>query len=134
MSKEHFESLLTQEALSEIFTRDVADRFFEALLGDPSEGAYDITLGYRGQQGGRLIFELELRQRPGKCLACHLTYGLPQVFSRHPVINMKGVVEKICSLIGDGVRCEGWSLGATREVRRDLHVIPLAISIAPKDA
>lgn len=133
MSRNPFDNIFTPEVLSGILPRDTADRFFEALFGDPSEGAYDIFLVYRGHKGERLFFDLELRQRPGKCLACHLTYGLPQVFSRHPVLDLKGLVERICGLLKGEGRCNGWSLGSTKEVRRDLHVIPLVLSIEKED-
>ena len=75
----------------------------------------------------RLEFELHLVQRAGKCLNCHLTYGLPKVFSRHPVINISGLVQNIDKLIDGFARCTDWQLGNTREVSNDLHVIPLTI-------
>jgi hypothetical protein len=125
-----FERLFTQDTLRDLFPRDRADLFFEGLYGDLSEGAYDITLVFKGQDRDTLHFEFQLEQRPGKCLACNLTYGLPQVFSRHPIINIKGLVQEINQLLGEQWNCKDWKLGVTREVSRMLHVIPLLISIA----
>ena len=88
MEKITFEQLFTQRALRELFPRDRADLFFEGLYGDSSEGAYDINLVFKGQDRDTLEFEFQLEQRPGKCLACNLTYGLPEVFSRHPMIDI----------------------------------------------
>ncbi len=131
-SKTPFDSIFTSSILVSLMPADTADRFFDALFGDPREGAYDIFLSYRGVEGRHLLFDIELRQRPGKCLACNLTYGLPQVFSRHPVINVKGLVKRICELLGGEVKCGDWALGATQEISRQLHIIPLRISIAGK--
>lgn len=128
---DNFAELFTAEKLQELFPADRADRFFDALLGDPKEGAYDIQLVYDGQRDGRLHFALELRQRPRKCLACNLTYGLPTVFSRHPVIDIKGLVDGVARLLDGRGRCTGWKLGATIEKSRQLHVVPLLIDLDP---
>ncbi len=122
--------LFTPEKLRDLFPADRADRFFDALLGDPAEGAYDIRLAYNGLKDGKLLFALELHQRPGKCLACNLTYGLPTVFSRHPVIDIQGVVDGIAKLLDGRARCTGWKLGATIEKSRQLHGVPLLIDLA----
>ena len=73
--------------------------------------------------------ELQLHERPGRCLACNLTHGLPQVFSRHPIINVNGLVKEIDTLLGDTVSCKDWSLGYTEQRGRSLHVIPIKISL-----
>lgn len=125
-----FDEIFTQEALDELLPSGVADRFFDALYGDSSEGAWDVSLGYAGYREGNLFFEFRLQERPGKCLACNLTYGLPDVFSRHPVINVKGIVEKIGELLADKASANQWQIGRTRELSRDLHVIPLAVSLS----
>jgi len=125
-----FEHLFTQGALSALFPRDRADLFFEGLYGDPSEGAYDINLVFKGQDRDKLQFEFRLEQRPEKCLACNLTYGLPEVFSRHPIINIKGLIREIDQMLGSQWRCVDWRLGLTREVSRELHILPLIITIA----
>jgi hypothetical protein len=113
--------------LAEIFPNHRADLFFDALYGDSSEGAYDIRLVFVKQTGNNLLFEFHLTQRPGKCLACNLTYGLPQVFSRHPVIDVKGVVGKIGQLMNGQGKIVEWKLGSTKEISRSLHVIPLTV-------
>jgi len=120
-------TLLSKEKLAEIFPKERANEFFEALFGDADEGAYDIALAYRELKGNTLVMDLQLHQRPNRCLACNLTQGLPQVFSRHPVINVKGLVKDIESLLGDTYRCPSWSLGYTEQQSRSLHVIPLKI-------
>lgn len=129
MSEKDAESLLTREVLEEIFPPERADEFFEALFGDSSEGSFDIGLSFKALRGQVLELEFQLRQRPGKCLACNVTYGLPQVFSRHPVIDVPGVVQQVTSLV-NGSRVEGWELGRTREVSGELHVIPLTITLS----
>ena len=129
MNDRDYQSLFTEAALEKIFPQEKADQFFEALYGDSDEGAYDIRLAFAGQTGNQLNFEFHLRQRPGKCLACNLTYGLPDVLGRHPVIDVKGLVNEINSLLDGRASCQGWKIGRTREVSRELHVVPLAIGL-----
>jgi hypothetical protein len=121
----------TRPVMAEIFPQDRTDRFFEALLGDAGEGAYDIDLVYVGESEAQIRFEFQLRQRPGRCMACNLTYGLPEVFIRHPVIDLAGLIRQIDSRICNGKRCGTWQLGRTREVSRSLHVLPLSIDLVP---
>lgn len=123
------ESIFTPQALAEIFPQDRTDRFFDALLGDAAEGAYDIRMVFKAQRADALEFEFELHQRPGRCLACNLTYGLPQVFSRHPVINVQGTVDAIVGRLENGMHGGAWRLGQTREISGKLHVVPLVIEI-----
>ncbi len=123
------QSIFTQETLQTLFPPDRANAFFDALFGDAEEGAYDIRLVYQGQAGSTLTLALELHERPGKCLACNLTYGLPEVFSRHPIINLNGLTAEIDTLLGDKATCTGWKLGTTQTVSKKLHVIPLMISL-----
>ncbi len=120
---------LSQEICESLFPKDLADQFFEALYGDTEEGAYDIHLKFIEQTRDRLVFEFQLEQRPGKCLVCNLTYGLPGVFSRHPIININGLVKKIEQHLGNQVKCTDWHIEATREVSLELHVIPLLITL-----
>ena len=120
-------TILSKENLTKIFPRERANEFFEALFGDADEGAYDIELAYRAVTGKTLIMDLQLHQRPNRCLACNLTQGLPQVFARHPVIDVKGIVREIEGLLGDVYTCPSWSLGYTEQRSRTLHVIPLQI-------
>jgi hypothetical protein len=123
--------IFTAEVLDELLPLQRSDEFFEALLGDSEEGAYDIHLAFKDYDPDRktLLFELELHERPGKCLACNLTYGLPEVFSRHPLLNLYGIVNKIETLLGGRVRCESWELGTTQSRSDHLHVIPLTIQL-----
>lgn len=125
------ETLFPQHILDEIFPSNRADRFFEALLGDASEGAYDIVLAYAGETDNQIDFEFQLKQRPGRCLACNLTYGLPDVFRRHPVINVADVVRQIDARLTIGRQCGQWALGRTREVSPAMHVLPLTINLTP---
>lgn len=131
MQESKFASLFTPKQLAALFPAERADQFFDALYGDAADGAYDITLHYAGSSNdGILNFELHLSERPGKCLACNLTYGLPEVFSRHPLINLKGLVQEIGTLLGEAGNCTGWKLGTTRQVKKSLHVVPLQVEFA----
>jgi hypothetical protein len=131
MGGKEFSSIFSEQALRNIFPEARADQFFEALYGDIQEGAYTIGLKFKEYDLTRriLLFELELKERPGKCLVCNLTYGLPEVFSRHPIINIRGLVKELEQLLGHGFRCGEWSLGQTRPVSKDLHTIALMIKI-----
>ncbi|MEW5914482.1 MAG: pancreas/duodenum homeobox protein 1 [Thermodesulfobacteriota bacterium] len=120
--------IFSPQALRALLPPERADAFFEALYGEAKDGAYDIGLAFAGRENGRLVFELQLSQRPGKCLACNLTYGLPTVFSRHPVINLKGLVADIGRLLGAPGEL-AWELGRTREISHELHVIPLRVNL-----
>lgn len=128
----NFKELFNQQTLSKIFPPDRADQFFEALFGDASEGAYDISLVFKEHRSSdnTLHFELHLTQRPGCCLACNLTHGLPTVFTRHPVIDIKGVVAEIDKLLNGQGSCTEWRLGATNSVSTALHTVPLIINLA----
>jgi hypothetical protein len=121
--------LFTREDLEKLFPEGRADAFFESLFGDAEEGAFDIGLVFKAHRGNELHFEFQLRQRPGKCLACNLTYGLPQVFKRHPVIDVGGLADEIEKRMNGKFRCGQWKLGATRELSNDLHVIPLVLTL-----
>ncbi len=129
MDTKTIDALFTAEALQQLFPKERSNDFFDALFGDASEGAYDIELAYNGTDGKRLNLELQLHERPGCCLVCNLTQGLPQVFSRHPVINVAGVVEAVNSLLAGKAKCGDWSLGRTEQRRKDMHLIPLNISL-----
>jgi hypothetical protein len=130
MKKEaEFDGIFSEDVLTEIFPGEKADQFFELLYGDVDEGAYDIKLAYKGYQSGQLEFIFNLIRRPGKCLACNLTYGLPQVFSRHPALDIEGLVQKFQQTMEQKAEITHWQLGETREISRDLHVIPLKVFI-----
>ena len=126
-------SLITDNDLKTIFPENKADNFFDALYGDAEDGAYDINLKYKDFNDEVLTLEFHLHQRPGKCLVCNLTYGLPQVFSKHPIININEIVNKIEKLLTkkkEDKKCVSWELGRTHEISRELHIIPLIISVA----
>lgn len=118
---------LTQATLDALFPADRADAFFDALYGDAEDGAYDIALVLHSASADTLRLAFELRQRPGKCLVCSLTYGLPQVFQRHPIINLKGLVAEIATQMGWQPNDVTWNLGRTEEHGSELHCIPLTI-------
>jgi hypothetical protein len=124
-----FPQLFSATVLRQLLPAQRSDQFFEALYGGLEEGAFDIRLVFQDFEpaGRRLVFELELLERPGKCLACNLTYGLPQVFSRHPVLNLKGIVQEIDTLLAGRAKCASWSLGRTITRSNSLHTIPFYI-------
>jgi hypothetical protein len=125
------EQIFTDKVCQTLLPPERSHDFFEALFGDASEGAYDIVLTFDrfDQAGQTLNFLLNLHERPGRCLACNLTYGLPEVFSRHPVINVKGVVREIEKMLDGKMTCESWKLGHTIQKGRSLHSIPLLIQV-----
>lgn len=129
MDPKTLQALFTSETLQRLFPRQRSDEFFDALFGDASEGSYDIELAYRGIQGNQLLMDLLLHERPGRCLACNLTQGLPQVFSRHPIINIGGLVKEIGELLAGKAVCKDWSLGYTEQRSRSLHIVPLKITL-----
>jgi hypothetical protein len=124
--------VFTNEVLQELFPAQRADDFFEALFGDADEGAYDISLSFQGhdEKENTLNFNLDLHERPGYCLACNLTSGLPDVFSRHKVINIEGLVTDVEKKLDGKVKCETWKLGRTQQPQKSLHSIPLQIDLA----
>ena len=126
-----YQSLFTAEVMQKLLPLQRADQFFQALYGGLEEGAYDIRLVFKRHDPGlnSLEFELELQERPGKCLACNLTYGLPQVFSRHPVLDLKGVTREIEKVLQGKARCRNWSLGKTNPRTQTLHVIPFILTL-----
>lgn len=130
MKKDVIDALLTPEYLQQIFPENRANEFFEALLGDADEGAYDISLAYRGCSDSSINLEVQLKERPGHCLACNLTQGLPAVFSRHPVIDISGIVDEVTQKLNGEITCKEWSLGYTQQKSNGLHVIPLTIALA----
>jgi hypothetical protein len=123
--------IFTPQALRALFPPERSNDFFEALFGDAQDGAYDISLAYRGNTANTLSLEFLLRQRPGQCLVCSLTRGLPPVFSRHPVVNVAGLLPQIEKLAAGRIRCAAWRLGETIQESEALHRIPLTIDIAP---
>ncbi len=102
-----WKQIFSRTTLRELFPQERTDAFFDALFGDASEGAYDIELAFDSydRAAKKLRFLLNLRERPGCCLACNLTYGLPEVFARHPVIDLKGLVRDIEGRLGGEMVC-----------------------------
>jgi len=129
MTADTLNALFSSEVLLKVFPKERTDEFFEALFGDADEGSYDIELAYKNMDSNSLTLELLLHERPDCCLACNLTQGLPQVFSRHPVIDVDSIVRDIDKLIGDRGTCGEWSLGHTEQRSSSLHVIPIKINI-----
>ena len=129
MSPDAIRAKFTETVLENLFPAQRADHFFEAMYGDVSEGAYDIRLSFHACSPNALELRFNLRRRPDKCLQCNLTYGLPQVFARHPIINIQGLISDINKLLNGAAQCGHWELGATREISDDLHIIPLTISL-----
>ena len=119
--------VFTPECLNDLFPQQRTDDFFDALFGDAEEGAYDIRLAIDPEESddGELHFYFELHQRAGRCLVCSLTYGLPQVFERHPIINLKGLVSDIASRAGWELDDVWWRIGTTESLSSALHRIPL---------
>jgi len=120
------ECLFTQDYLDTLLPLETTDRFFEALYGDAEDGAYDIRLEFISANAKRIVLAFNLIKRPGKCLVCSLTYGLPNVFSRHPLIDIKGMVKKIEE---SGVRITSWRMGETEEQSNSLHTIPFFLNL-----
>ena len=132
MNNQTLKSFFSDEVLLELFPEERSNDFFEALFGDASEGAYDIKLRYHtyDKNTRTMQFNLDLHERPGCCLVCSLTYGLPEVFSRHPVINVKGVVSDIGKKLEGVATCTDWKLGTTMQQEKSRHSIPLIITLA----
>ena len=126
MDQTVFDQVFTQNYLDTLLPRQVSDRFFEALYGDISDGAYDIRLEFISASEKRIVLAFNLTKRPGKCLVCSLTYGLPNVFSRHPLININNMVKKMEE---KGVRVKSWRLGDTEEDSASLHIIPFYLDL-----
>ena len=129
MSSNSYDNLFDTAMCKRLLPPEKSNDFFEALFGDPSEGSYDIELTYHGSDGTQMQFNLLLHERPGHCLACNLTQGLPQVFSRHPIINVAGIVEQVNEALGEQTQTGAWRLGATQQQSQSLHVIPLVIEL-----
>ncbi len=119
--------IFTPEYTGRLFGPERTAAFFEALFGGAEEGAYDIRLAFVTAGEDSLEFAFNLHQRPGKCLACNLTYGLPAVFARHPVIGAARLAEEIAKAAGRPLK--GWKLGETKEHGKALHSIPFWVTV-----
>lgn len=121
--------VLIERHLEALFPLEKSNDFFEAFYGGSEDSHFDIRLAFEGVKNSKLIFSFHLVQRPGKCLACNMTYGLPHVLARHPIININGLVQDIASLLGIDSSGLKWSLGNTSAQSSELHKIPLIISV-----
>jgi hypothetical protein len=127
MTNPRDDNMFTRDVLDALFPPERTEAFFDALFGGAEEGAYDIRLVFLGRNGpDALRFAFELRQRPGKCLVCSLTYGLPQVFERHPIINAGGIAKEAGRMAG-WEQTPSFRLGRTEEISPELHLIPLTV-------
>ena len=126
MDQAEFNQIFTQDFLDQLLPLNLSNQFFEALYGDASDGAYDIRLQFVSASDKQIVLEFNLTQRPDKCMVCSLTYGLPNVFSRHPLININNMIKKIEE---KGVKVEKWYLGDTKELNTSLHTIPFYLDL-----
>lgn len=115
-----------QKKLDEIFPASIADEFFDAIYGGAEEGAYDIALVCQGASGDEAHMAFELRRRPGKCLRCSLTSGLPPVFERHRLLNLSGLAQKVAAELGWAQGAD-WRVAPVREISEDLHILPFEL-------
>ncbi len=129
MTSSSYASILNSEKLAALFPPERGTAFFDALYGDAEEAAFTIRLEFLRADAHRLHFQFCLEQRPGKCLACNLTYGLPAVFARHPVIDLNGLVSAIGQTLNISDSSLRGHLGQTETRSSSLHLIPLTISI-----
>ncbi|MBC2704779.1 pancreas/duodenum homeobox protein 1 [Desulfobacula sp.] len=126
MDQAVLDQIFTQDYLDMLLPVEISDHFFEALYGDASDGAYDIRLEFISANDKRIVLAFNLTRRPGKCLVCSLTYGLPNVFFRHPLINIKGMVKKIEE---KGFKVKKWQLGETEADSTSIHIIPFYLDL-----
>ncbi len=117
---------ITQEYLDTLFPASKNDEFFEALFGDPDDGAYDISLALKSQDDTKILIDYELHVREGQCLACNLTSGLPNVLKRHPIIAASQTVEALAKTAG--WQEFSYEIGETNQLSEELHTIPLTIT------
>ena len=114
-----------QAILDKLFPPERANEFFDAIYGGTEEGAYDIKLVCDQVEEDKASFAFQLIRRENQCLKCSLTYGLPGVFLRHPVINIQKVTADLAEKLG-WKDCK-WQLEPVQELSDDLHIIPLIL-------
>ncbi|MFW6004839.1 MAG: pancreas/duodenum homeobox protein 1 [Desulfonatronovibrionaceae bacterium] len=120
---------MTEEKLAELFPPEKSRSFFEAFYGDAEDSHFDLRLSFERADDNALYFRFQLIERPGKCLACNLTYGLPHVLERHPVVNLPGLVQNILQAAEIRHPDPVWRLGQTIQTAASLHEIPLIIEL-----
>lgn len=124
-------AIFTPQRLATLFPSERSEAFFEALYGDADEATFTIRLEFLRGDAHRFHFQFRLEELPGKCLACNLTYGLPKVFARHPVINLTGLIREIGQALDIPLERLLGELGNTVAHSSALHLIPLTITIQP---
>ena len=120
--------MISTESIKNLLPKERVKAFFEAFYFD-EEPAYDLELALGDFDEERRLLRLELRllARPGQCLACNLTWGLPAVFKKHPILDLEGLVKETEKFLPKGLKVKSWELGPTEERSPELHVIPLLI-------
>lgn len=128
---DRIKAVFTQDFLNGLFPPEKADEFFDAIYGGTEEGAFDISLRFASYNEAANTIRLEfcLTERPGKCMACSLTSGLPPVFERHPIIDIKGIIERINKAIAPDASVDSWTIGSTTPVAPKVNVIPLILRL-----
>ena len=123
---------LDEPFLGSIFPPGRDDEFFEALYGGAEEGAFDIRLTLEGvnEERREVVLAFTLTERPGKCMACSLTYGLPPVFERHPIIGLSGIVDAVKERLAPDWRVEEYRLGPTSPKAPKVNIIPLVLTVS----
>jgi hypothetical protein len=131
MTKPGPTELIKEEKLTELFPKNRDNEFFNAFYGGSEDGAFDIMLSFDNydSQKSELFFEFRLKERPGKCMACHLTYGLPNVFEKSPIINLKGIIKGIDEMLQPYYGVQEYSLGRTIPKAPKINIIPLVVKI-----
>lgn len=116
----------SRDTLNKIFPPEKTDEFFDAMYGEAEEGAYDIRLVCKNIEGKQANLVFQLLRRPGKCLKCSITYGLPEVFMKHKVIDLAGVSNAIARELGWTGKLS-WQLGEVMDINEDLQMIPYTL-------
>lgn len=131
LNQEQIKKMMDDAFLASLFPPGRDNEFFDALYGGSEDGAFDIRLVFQGVNEARdeIILAYKLTERPGKCMACSLTTGLPPVFRRHPMINIKGIAEKVAERIGDGWQLKDCDVGHTTPYAPKVNIIPLFIRV-----
>jgi len=123
--------LIQEDKLNELFPKGKDNEFFEAFYGGLEDGAFDINFSFESYNpdNSELVFGFNLKERPGKCMACNLTYGLPAVFEKSPIINLKAIINGINEMINPHYEVNEFILGKTIPKAPKLNVIPLIIKL-----
>lgn len=129
MNESKARQVFTREKMESLFPIEKSNAFFDALYGGSEESHFDIQLEFQDVKDNELIFLFNLVQRPGGCLSCSMTYGLPHVLARHPVINISGLIHDIAAALDIDPAKTNWTMGNTRQESSEIHRIPLVISV-----